>query len=244
MYGTKLDKIYEARVLGERELINSLGFHMSADADHWYRTARKKLNSFMEFRSSLIDAMLTPNYKFNKEIKLRAEKQSESQGFGQYCRSIWRQLLDVNPDISEQEVINILMTNARPKVVALMKPPGKIQTVDELILCGKEAEVAIQNAKKYHESMAPPPPPKPNDTTNNGERGRKRDRQCFKCGSYNHVKAQCPERQTSRSSSQSNNNVVCDRCLNAGHIAADCYSRRPRRAASQPTAARESAPLN
>jgi hypothetical protein len=155
--------------------------------------------------------MLTGNYTFNLDAALRTRVQQPGEGFRPFCRSVWRQFIDINPSMSETEIVNIILKNYKPDNVASMKFKGQIQTVNDLIHIGKDGVVTLMDADKYRtlltrtkqnvatthntqqklggpnsapdKNMVPPraPDAKPD------ERGQRSHRGCWSCGSVYHV---------------------------------------------------------
>lgn len=245
-----LDKIYESGAYQDTEFIGHVAEKLEGDPDDWYRTSGRLHKSYSDFRSDLLNSLLTPNYKFAIEAALRNQLQSHTELFGPFCRSVWRQFMDICPHIPESEVVNILLKNTNPALVQFMKFTGMLTTVKQLIEVGKVAEVALLNAQKYQTtmqppaplaSMQPPPPPPhmqpppappvPQHYASAGdlyERGRRKLKTCYLCGSSMHLQAACPQNRDRRSSSASH--TVCERCGGTNHRAAVCRARLPRSA--------------
>jgi hypothetical protein len=182
----------------------------------------------------MLASMLTPNYKFTVESQLRNRVQLPKEGFGPFCRTVWRQFMDVNTTITEAEVVQILLKNTHPNLVPFMKYTGQIQSVNELIKIGKEAEVSLMDADRYRfmaQTIMPPPQPTPGGGP--WGRGRPPNRGCFTCGSLEHYAANCPDRNGQRSRSQTPQNK-CTRCGGRNHTAAQCRARVQRPRSQQP----------
>lgn len=232
-----LDKLHNSSLLSEPEFLVAIGHNLLGDADHWHRTNGRSHTTYGEFRSDFLGSMLSSNYKFTVEAKLRNQLQGATESFGPFCRSIWRQFRDVRPDISEEEVVTILLKNANPLLKTRMKYTGRLTSVNELVTVGKDAEADIQNDREYHIRMQPPsmPPPPvhhpPPLFMQTPERGRPRARECYKCGSTAHIKRDCPQVLDRRPPSA--HPETCERCGAQGHAARACRARAPR-APSQP----------
>jgi hypothetical protein len=86
-----LDKLHDSKVMTERDFLLAIGHNLTGDADHWHRTSGKKHESYTDFRADFLASMLTGNYRFAQENKLRNQLQGPQESFGplqEYMASI------------------------------------------------------------------------------------------------------------------------------------------------------------
>lgn len=149
---SQAERVFMMKCLNEERFLKMMGMKMKEEALSWYQYMGWKLETWKEFKTSLMTSFGSKCPEIDR-VRLARRYQGKRENSKAF---VWHMLDEYRwhfPEYSEEEIVNCIKLNLKPEIKTNMKYSGRLKTVQELIDVTNEAEMFLRSNAMYNSAM-------------------------------------------------------------------------------------------